>query len=87
MQMAVVGSYKANAWGLYDMHGNVAEVCLDWVKNDLGGSPMTDPVGPGSGSERIARGGGADDAAGNCRSAGRWMPCGPWGFRLACPAQ
>lgn len=87
VQMAVVGSYKANAWGLYDMHGNVAEVCLDWVKNDLGGSPMTDPVGPGSGSERIARGGGADDAAGNCRSAGRWMPCGPWGFRLACPAQ
>lgn len=41
----VVGQYKPNAWGLYDMHGNVAERCLDWWKSDLGKYSVIDPVG------------------------------------------
>ena len=44
-----VGSYPPNAWGLYDMHGNVYEWCLDWWKEDLGSSAVTDPKGPNSG--------------------------------------
>ena len=52
-----VGSYRANAWGLYDMHGNVGEWCLDWWQNNLGTSSVTDPKGASSGSYRLVRGG------------------------------
>ncbi len=41
-----VGSYKPNAWGLYDMHGNVWEVCTDMMDWDLRRDPVTDPTGP-----------------------------------------
>ena len=51
---AAVGSYLQNAWGLYDMHGNVLEWCLDWEGDLVGG---TDPVGPETGSVRMQRGG------------------------------
>lgn len=51
---AVVGSYLPNAWGLYDMHGNLWEWCLDWHGRQLGG---TDPVGVKSGTNRVVRGG------------------------------
>ena len=70
-QHTTVGSYLPNAWGLYDMHGNVDEWCLDWRGNLTSG--VTDPVGPGSNvySARIIRGGGWDNGARACVSTNR----------------
>jgi formylglycine-generating enzyme required for sulfatase activity len=65
-----VAQKNANAWGLYDMHGNVSELCQDWY----GGYPphqMTDPQGPASGIDRTVRGGGWNSHARHCRSACR----------------
>ena len=67
---AAVGSYKPNEWGLYDMHGNVYEWCLDWWTSSL--SAATDPVGASSGSYRVYRGGGWHSNASYCRSAYRY---------------
>ena len=84
-----VGSYIVNNWGLYDMHGNVAEWCLDWFSNRYTGA-VTNPVGPASGSGRVLRGGCWYSDAGECRSAQRyyWGPSstmGLFGFRIVVP--
>ena len=85
-----VGSYLPNAWGFYDMHGNVWEWCLDWRGSLSNGA---DPEGPVSGSARVIRGGSWFNGAGNCPSYGRnsMNPlndnmCVYHGFRLACSA-
>jgi formylglycine-generating enzyme required for sulfatase activity len=64
-----VGQKQPNAWGLYDMHGNVWEWCRDWYADKLPGGAITDPVGATSGTLRVRRGGCWWFPAGRCRSA------------------
>lgn len=66
---AVVGSYIPNRLGLYDMHGNVWEWCLDWYISDL--SIGTNPKGASSGSQRVQRGGSWYTSAYSCTSLAR----------------
>ncbi|MBQ7556137.1 formylglycine-generating enzyme family protein [bacterium] len=70
MDPAKVGSYLPNIWGIYDMHGNVAERCLDWY-GALSQADATDPVGPSSGANRVLRSGSYLRDAEFCRSACR----------------
>ncbi len=65
-----VGSYLPNAWGLYDMHGNVWEWCHDY-HSPLPGGSVINPVGAATGLHRIIRGGSWHDYAAYCRSSER----------------
>lgn len=67
-----VGEKKANAWGLYDVHGDAWEWCADWYdKAYYKASPANDPPGPASGIFRVCRGSSWDNTAPDCRSAFR----------------
>jgi formylglycine-generating enzyme required for sulfatase activity len=86
-QTMPVGSFAANAFGLFDMHGNVSEWCSDKY-GDYSSTAQTNPQGASSGSYRVYRGGSWYDVAVGCRSACRRFEYTPGpkfnyiGFRL-----
>ena len=84
-----VGCYQPNDWGLYDMHGNVWEWCLDW-KGMYPNTTVTDPKGAMMGEYRVIRGGAWNNKVNECRSAFRGgnEPKSNYygiGFRVVCP--
>ena len=98
---AIVGSFEPNAWGLYDMHGNVWEYCLDWFEDDIlalssDGRANIDPANPqktlsgAAVANRSRRGGGWGNNLGYARSARRESrapnnPSSNVGIRLVLP--
>jgi formylglycine-generating enzyme required for sulfatase activity len=66
-----VGTKQANAWGLYDMHGNVSEWCSDIYSADYPDGAVVDPVGLSEGTYRLMRGGSWSSFVRGCRCAAR----------------
>ena len=89
-----VGEKEANELGLYDMHGNALELCLDWlsaVDPTSVDKVSENPTGPDEGAQKVLRGGGYNSTRIICRSAARssisvWGNDGPTGFRVVCDA-
>ena len=82
-----VGQKRSNAWGLYDMHGNLWEWCGDRYGEVYPKTADRDPPGPAAGKRRVLRGGAWDSEAVSCRSASRGrfdpgLPTGMVGFRV-----
>jgi formylglycine-generating enzyme required for sulfatase activity len=80
-----VGQKEPNAWGLYDMHGNIWEYCADWIE-DYATMPSTDPVGRITPHHGAIRGGGWMHGPAECRCATRLISdnmFGGVGFRIA----
>jgi formylglycine-generating enzyme required for sulfatase activity len=65
-----VGQFKPNAWGLFDVHGNVWEWCQD-RHGRYAPEAVTDPMGPSTGDRRVRRGGSWNSLPDRCRSAHR----------------
>jgi formylglycine-generating enzyme required for sulfatase activity len=84
-ETVAVQALPANAWGLYQMHGNVREWCADWL-GEYPHEAVVDPTGPDEGRGRVLRGGGWIGGGIDCRSANRigFEPGGRvgFGFRL-----
>lgn len=82
-----VGEKRPNAWGLYDMHGNVWEWCRDFYQTNYNGGAAVDPRGADSGVNRVLRGGSWSTLARICRSARRFqfapdLAINDFGFRV-----
>ena len=90
-----VGLLIPNAWGMYDMHGNVFEFCLDRCSGSnmtMSADPVVEPIGAATGDQRIMRGGCFEAGAYMCRSAYRracdyFTGSNARGFRLICPIE
>ena len=91
--LRVVGSFAPNAWGLYDMHGNVCEWCIDTWMEKLGSAAVTNPTGPAVDGPRVVRGGCWRTTVTDGRSASRSYVyrddrdhyySGRYGFRAVC---